>query len=266
MHDCSVSLKSSGRALKELYLRFRLDVKCMSLAGSGFLGLYLIGASACLQKQVPDLLRRVAFAGSSAGALVACGLACGVPLDTARLCFLQAAARAQKTLGGPFWAGLTIQEQMRRALQRHLPTDAHLRATGRLFVSLTRPRDMANVVCREWASREDLIDAVLCSCYIPGLSGFQVPTLAGTHYIDGGFTDRQPVPYPATTLTISPFENKAHICPPISQGPPFRDTTLLRYYRSVVPAPPHVMMAYYWQGYRDAEAYLKRPSGVPPFH
>ena len=35
---------------------------------------------------------------------------------------------------------------------------------------------MKNVLVDEFDSRADLIDAVVCSCFIPGFSAYEVPT------------------------------------------------------------------------------------------
>ena len=61
-------------------------------------------------------------------------------------------------------------------LERVLPEDAHERLSGRLTVSLTHVASMKNVLVDEFDSRADLIDAVVCSCFIPGFSAYEVPT------------------------------------------------------------------------------------------
>ena len=52
----------------------------ISFAGSGFIGIYHIGVSACLKKFAPHLLQNK-IGGSSAGALVAAALACDIPME-----------------------------------------------------------------------------------------------------------------------------------------------------------------------------------------
>ncbi|MCL4122067.1 UNVERIFIED_CONTAM: hypothetical protein GTU68_057150 [Idotea baltica] len=233
----------------------------MSLAGSGFLGLYLIGAIEYLQSGFPDLFKRIAFAGSSAGAVIASALACHMPLESCRIAFLRAAAESQSSLVGPFHKSFSIQDHLRKGLES-LPHDAHLRASGNLFVSVTRVRDLSNEIVSEWTSREDLIETILCSCFLPGFSGPHFPSLNGTFYMDGGFTNPQPIPLPRT-LKISPFNNTAHICPQktlLYRGKSFdywENSSIFRYYRSVIPSPPHAMMAFYAEGYEDAKSYVE---------
>ena len=51
----------------------------LSFAGSGFLGLYYIGVSACLKKLVPYLLTNK-IGGASSESLTALALVCDIPL------------------------------------------------------------------------------------------------------------------------------------------------------------------------------------------
>lgn len=48
-------------------------------------------------------------------------------------------------------------QTVRRSLLEKLPEDAHLRATGKLFVSLTRLADGGNVLVSKFDTREELI-------------------------------------------------------------------------------------------------------------
>jgi len=85
--------------------------------------------------------------------------------------------------------------------------------SGRLFISATRARDYANVVISEFDSRDELIQAILCSCFIPFYCGRTPPTYRGEHYIDGGFSDNQPGKWEPGTVTVSPFSGESDICP-----------------------------------------------------
>lgn len=233
----------------------------MSFSGSGFLGLYLIGAAEYLQKHHPDLLASVCYAGSSAGALVASGLACNVSLNSGRLAFLRTTAHAQESFAGPFASRFHIQDHLREGLE-NLPEDAHLKASGRLFVSLTRVRDLKNVIISEFKSRDELIETILCSCFIPGFSGTTLPSVNGTFYIDGGFTNNLPTPI-SETLTVCPYPGSAHISP--AKDSLFsknyftwdHNNFIHRHYRSVFPSSPYEMMVYYWEGYKDAKTFIK---------
>uniref|UniRef100_A0A8C9SM81 PNPLA domain-containing protein n=1 Tax=Scleropages formosus TaxID=113540 RepID=A0A8C9SM81_SCLFO len=107
----------------------------------------------------------------------------------------------------------SLTQPHKYVLRRLLPKNAHLLATGRLFVSMTRIPDGRNVLVSEFHSREDVIQALLCSCFLPLYCGIQPPCYKGVYYIDGGFTDILPVPGSSRTLTVSPFAGEVDICP-----------------------------------------------------
>jgi patatin-like phospholipase domain-containing protein 2 len=48
-------------------------------------------------------------------------------------------------------------------LTKVLPEDIHLRATGRLHISVTRLADRKNLIINRFESRDHLIDALLAS-------------------------------------------------------------------------------------------------------
>lgn len=63
---------------------------------------------------------------------------------------------------------LDIQTSLIQGMSRHLPEDAHLKVNGKLHISLTRVYDGKSVIVSQFNSREDLLDALLCACFIPG--------------------------------------------------------------------------------------------------
>lgn len=88
------------------------------------------------------------------------------------------------------------------SLLEKLPADAHLRASGRLCVSLTRLADGRNLLVSQFDSREELVQVenptraalpvpvpvqpvrcgqqvLLCSCFFPGYCGFKPPSYRG---------------------------------------------------------------------------------------
>ena len=52
--------------------------------------------------------------------------------------------------------------------------DAHTLASGRLTISLTDSR-MRNRRVSTFESRQDLVDAVVCTCFVPAFSGYEMP-------------------------------------------------------------------------------------------
>lgn len=107
---------------------------------------------------------------------------------------------------------------VRHFLNRDLPDDAHLLASGRLFVSLTRVSDGTNVLVSEFDSKEDLVQALICSCFYPLYCGVIPPRYHGIRYVDGALSDNMPFSGLRNTITISPFSGESDISP---YGNPF---------------------------------------------
>ena len=69
-----------------------------------------------------------------------------------------------------------------------------------------------NFILSHFDSWNDLIDAILCSCFIPGLYAHSYfPQYKGQYFIDGGFSNNQPVVN--STIRVSPFAGPSQICP-----------------------------------------------------
>lgn len=81
-----------------------------------------------------------------------------VPLSE-QLCadVLTLAAEARKHPLGVFHPAFSLLREVRNSLLQKLPADAHLRASGRLCVSLTRLADGQNVLVSQFDSREELV-------------------------------------------------------------------------------------------------------------
>lgn len=113
---------------------------------------------------------------------------------------------------GPFSPSFNIQTSLLEGLQKFLPPDAHERVNGRLHISLTRSHDGKNIIVSQFDSREDLLQALLCACFIPGFSGILPPKFKGVRYMDGAFSDNLPI-LDENTITVSPFCGESDICP-----------------------------------------------------
>ncbi|XP_063607295.1 patatin-like phospholipase domain-containing protein 2 [Penaeus indicus] len=239
---------------------------CVALSGSGFLALYEVGALECLQKQWPRLLQTAKVSGASAGSLLAACVVCDVPLSFVKANFLETAKEAQRWKLGPFSPKFKVSDYLNQGFEA-LPPDAHLRANNRLFVSLTRIKDGQNVIISNWTSREDLIQCLLCSCFIPVFSGYRFPSFRGERYMDGGFTNNLPIPG-QPCISIGPFEGKIDICPRSKvQNSPYltianetvaiNPTNILRFVQSLKPPAVEILEEVYQEGYWDAYSFLK---------
>uniref|UniRef100_A0A8C0ZAD9 Patatin like phospholipase domain containing 1 n=1 Tax=Cyanistes caeruleus TaxID=156563 RepID=A0A8C0ZAD9_CYACU len=187
----------------------------LSFSGSGFLALYQVGVVQSLLELAPELLKSACKVyGSSAGSLIAAAVVCGVGLDDLKEFFFALATEVRKTILGPLSPKCSLLANLKAVLQRMLPEDSYLLASGRLHISLTRVVDGQNVMASEFSSKEELIQALLCSCFLPIYCGFIPPSYRGVRYVDGGFTGLQPVSsLEEPVITVSPFTGELDICP-----------------------------------------------------
>ncbi|CAG7721940.1 unnamed protein product [Allacma fusca] len=183
----------------------------LSFAGCGFLGIYHVGVAACLKKYAPHLVVNKA-SGASAGAIAACCLLCDAPLGQITQDVLRIATLARSKTLGPFSPSFNINKILRDGLVKILPEDAHLRVNGKLHISLTRVHDLQNVIVSQFDTREELIEAIITSTFIPIFSGLVPMKYRGTRYVDGGFTDNCPS-IDENTVTVNPFCGESDICP-----------------------------------------------------
>ncbi|XP_053627134.1 1-acylglycerol-3-phosphate O-acyltransferase Pnpla3 isoform X5 [Cherax quadricarinatus] len=238
-----------------------------SFAGCGFLGIYHVGVSACLKKYAPNLLVNK-ISGASAGALAAVCLLCDSPLGIITSSVLKTATEARRRTLGPFSPTFNIEKLLKEGLLNVLPDDAHKIVSGKLFISVTRVSDGKNILLSQFDSREELIQALICSAFIPGFSGWVCPKVQGIRYVDGGFSDNLPE-MDQKTITVSPFCGEADICPKDSTpglmtinlantSIELSKENLYRFTRILFPPPPYVLNKMCQQGFNDALDFLQR--------
>ncbi|KRZ33750.1 Uncharacterized protein T4B_15358 [Trichinella pseudospiralis] len=238
----------------------------VSFSGCGFLGIYHIGVASALQKYAPDFLLNK-IGGASGGGIAACALICNICLGQATSVVLKVAIKARKNALGPLHPSFSLNNIVREGLMNSLPDDAHKIANGRLHLSLTRLSDGRNVMISEFYSKEDLVDALVCSAFIPFYSGTKAPKFRGEKYIDGGWSDNLPI-LGENTITVSPFSGEADICPVDADSESFlnfnfkntsiRFTSRNMYRIAVALFPPHpeVMSDMCQQGFEDTLRFL----------
>ncbi|NWW85727.1 PLPL1 protein, partial [Rhynochetos jubatus] len=183
--------------------------------GCSFLITYEVGVWAALQKLSPDILKSASrIYGASSGSVVAtlalceCDVGKGYALPSI-LCLhtVEASFRRRLVHGGK------VLKFLKEVLKKYLPTNAHQLVSGKLHVILTRVHDWRSVVVSEFASREDLIQAIMCSCFIPLCCGFLPPMYRGVHYVDGELGMWQANFVSRTTITVSALAGEYDICP-----------------------------------------------------
>ncbi|XP_037726433.1 1-acylglycerol-3-phosphate O-acyltransferase Pnpla3 [Drosophila subpulchrella] len=245
--------------------------RSLSFAGCGFLGIYHVGVAVCLRQYAPQLLLE-RIAGASAGALAACCLICDLPMECMARDFLRVVQETRRHSLGAFSPWFNLPECLLEGIQRGLPEDAHRRVSGRLHISLTRVSDRRNVVMSEFSSRQELLQALMCSCFIPGLSGLVPPQVRGVRYMDGALSNNLPL-LDEHTVTVSPFCGDSDICPR-DQNPHLLQLNinwantcirlsrrnLRRMVRILLPGRADFMANFCQQGYDDALHFLHRNS------
>ncbi|KAG7166784.1 Patatin-like phospholipase domain-containing protein 2-like 2, partial [Homarus americanus] len=170
---------------------------------------------------------------------------------------LKTATEARRRTLGPFSPTFNI-----------LPDDAHKIVSGKLFISVTRVSDGKNILLSQFDTREELVQAILCSAFIPGFSGWLPVSFRGVRYIDGGFSDNLPV-LDDNTVTVSPFCGESDICPRDSHvnfmqinlantSIELSKENLYRFARILFPPPPQVLNKMCQQGFNDALDFLQR--------
>ncbi|XP_053250781.1 patatin-like phospholipase domain-containing protein 2 isoform X1 [Podarcis raffonei] len=242
----------------------------ISFAGCGFLGVYHIGVASCLQEHAPFLVANAKnIYGASAGALTATALVTGACLGEAGANIIHVSKEARKRFLGPLHPSFNLVKIIRTCLYKTLPDNGHEVASGRLGISLTRVSDGENVILSEFSSKEELIQACVCSTFIPVYCGLIPPSLQGVRYVDGGISDNLPQYELKNTITVSPFSGESDICPRDSStnihelrvtntSIQFNMRNLYRLSKALFPPEPQVLRDMCKQGYRDALHFLKK--------
>ncbi|CAJ1055967.1 patatin-like phospholipase domain-containing protein 2 isoform X2 [Xyrichtys novacula] len=186
----------------------------ISFAGCGFRSVYYLGALSCILEWAPQLVHGASkIGGASSGCLVAVALAVGIPIEEFCVDVLATAKKARKHTLGVFHPTFSLLRTAKEFLQQKLPEDAHLKASGKLCVSLTRMSDLENVLVSQFDSREELIQVLECSCFFPFYSAVIPPSYRGVYYMDGALSNNMPLFEHRNTITMAPFSGESDICP-----------------------------------------------------
>jgi len=231
--------------------RRKLDtpLKSVGLAGCSWLLVFHIGALQCLTDLNRIDLDGVRIWGSSSGSLVGAAWLCRVPREDIVQFVERMALDSEQRLLGPVGR---MSSYVRTGLEQLLPDDAHSRLSGRLFVSISvypllnkeGSKWISNRTVSEFQSRQDLINVLLASCYIPLYYETPIRRLGSSpteFCLDGGFTNN--CPCDGDTCTISPYPGAADISPP--QG-------LVDPLHRLFPPPPRQLRDYVKLGYDSA--------------
>lgn len=160
----------------------------VAMCGGGFRTWYHIGVYHGLYTEFgAEAMKEVHWAGSSVGSLMAAIAACAVDPDVVWAHIPDIASLHRDR----WWRNLTtVGSKCRFLLDDVLPEDAGERCTGKCFISITSLLPTPhNVILTEFDSKDDLIDAVIASTYIPTWTFPGVCLHRGMVCVDGGVTN-----------------------------------------------------------------------------
>ncbi|KAJ8030443.1 Patatin-like phospholipase domain-containing protein 4 [Holothuria leucospilota] len=244
----------------------------MTLAGCGFLCTYYLGVYEVLKNHGGAIFSKIRrWGGASAGSIAASLIVCHPENPWIGLTVAQRVIDdIRNKVFGVLSPSYSLMDAVKLQLEKHLPPNAHELATGNLYVSITKCTEFENEIVTEFHSREELIDAIICSCHIPIYSGFHPPEFKGSKYMDGFLTDNLPVyPYSGTTILVSPFSGCQHICPKDENWYDFffefsghrfkvNPQNLKRCLHAFVKPSDETFMYYYELGSNDTTEFLKK--------
>lgn len=220
----------------------------------------------CFKKYAPHLLLN-RISGASAGAIAACFLLCDLPISAITSDVLELVRLARKRTLGPFSPTFNVQEVLEQGLRKNLPEDAHLKLSGKLHISLTRLPGFRNIIVSRFHSKEELVQALLASSFVPFFSGSHPPKFHGAYYMDGGFSNNLPT-LDESTITVSPFCGETDICPRDASSQLFHvnlantsievsKQNIYRFARILYPPKPEILTKMCMQGFEDALRFLQ---------
>uniref|UniRef100_A0A8C0AE73 Patatin like phospholipase domain containing 5 n=1 Tax=Bos mutus grunniens TaxID=30521 RepID=A0A8C0AE73_BOSMU len=231
--------------------------------GAAFLGLYHVGVIHRLRQPARLLRGPSRFYGSSSGALIAVSIVSGLSVDLCCSLILAMVKRVEQLSLGIFHPAFMPIETIRQDLQDSLPTDIHILASQRLGISLTHWPEGKNFIVTDFATRDEVIEALVCTAYFPFYCGTIPPTFRGKRYIDGALSNNMPfADSPSTngTVDICPQSSSASIHEMNAFSANFQISTknLFRGITCLIPSSPEVMADSCRQGYLDALRFLER--------
>ncbi|KAL2632363.1 hypothetical protein R1flu_017049 [Riccia fluitans] len=230
-----------------------------SFSAAGLLFPYHLGVCECLMEH-GYLTENTPLAGSSAGALVCAVVASGLKMSDALLA-TKGLAKDCRDNGTAFRLGAVL----RAYLETSLPEDAHLRSSGRIRVAVTQVfRQPRGLLVDQFDSKEDLINALHTSCFIPGYLAPRPVTLFRNRIcVDGGITLFMPPTAAEKTIKVCAFSAAAWGIQGIEISPDYNPKESRASNRQLLnwalePAGDDILDGLYELGYEDALVWVKR--------
>eukprot|EP00897_Mesotaenium_endlicherianum_P009335 jgi/Mesen1/842/ME000112S10989 len=236
-----------------------------SYSAAGLLFPYHLGVTQCLIEN-GFIKENTPLAGSSAGAIVSAVVAAGVDMRFALEATKKLAADCREH-GTAFRLGSVL----RRFLEEFLPEDAHITASGRIRVAVTQvfasPRGL---LVDSFDSREDLINALITSSFVPGFLDAKPMTKFRNHFcVDGGISLFMPPTASDETVLVCAFPGSAFGLTDVAISPDLnpenRSTMRQLFAWALDPGEDEDLEHLYEQGYRDGMTWVaQRGLQMPP--
>ena len=247
-----LNLKAAIRYSQNKLLSNVSSAHSFAFSGCGWLTPFHLGVVNALRENM-YINESTVVAGTSGGALSAL-LACSGVSTLEALENIVLLSQNQKFRKN-------IHSGLRVAISNLLPDDAVVKCNGRLHVVVTRawpqPK-ITPIIISNFSSKEDILDAVTTSCFIPLYSdkSLFIPYREGK-YLDGGLLAFMP---PVGQITVSPFHRRyvlrrpPQISPHLSSKFKYSLPRLLSYV--LRPAPPDVLRDLYQEGNNCALSWI----------
>ncbi|XP_042497085.1 patatin-like phospholipase domain-containing protein 2 [Macadamia integrifolia] len=228
-----------------------------SFSAAGLLFPYHLGVAQFLIEK-GYIKETTPLAGSSAGAIVCAVIASGSSMQEA-LKATKILAEDCRLRGTAFRLGAVL----RNVLQEFLPDDVHSRSNGRVRVAVTqilwRPKGL---LVDQFDSKEDLINAVITSSFIPGYLAPRPATIFRNRLcVDGGLTLFMPPTSAAHTVRVCAFPADQLSLKEIGISPhcnPDNRLTIRQLFQwAMEPAEDVVLDRLFELGYLDAAAWAE---------
>ncbi|KAJ3697451.1 hypothetical protein LUZ61_001156 [Rhynchospora tenuis] len=229
-----------------------------SFSAAGLLFPYHLGVARLLLEK-GYIKETTPLAGSSAGAIVCAVIASGHSMEDA-LRLTKDLADNCRTKGTAFRLGAVLRD----VLEEFLPEDVHIRSNGRIRVAITqlgwRPRGL---LVDQFDSKEDLINAVFTSSFIPGYLAPRPATMYRKRLcIDGGLTLFMPPTSACETVRVCAFPASRIGLQGIGISPDCnpenRESPRQLFTWALEPADEYILDKLYELGYLDAAVWAEQ--------
>lgn len=230
---------------------------------SGWLFTYFFGVIKALREQNALEHRDVYAIGSSGGALAG-GLLFVPELSIDDM--VNFIGDCCDDCRSSIWNRFKVREYVRQAIHKFCPDDIAQRVTGKLEVSVTQVRArllaFRNIRWKEFASKEEYVDAILASSCAVGIAGLPYFTKKYGWSVDGGFTDLDLIRAIAMGTKFCKFHNGqvTSVCPFYWSRADIRPSRFVNPLWALLPPPRKDLMALYKLGYDDTITFLETRS------